>query len=1178
MDQIAATESPAAVLGATVHGAPEGYDALLLARRRDEHRGSLLHVARDDARLAHLAEALGFFAPAIEIVRIPAWDCLPYDRVSPNAAIVAERAASLARLLEPADRPRIVLTTVAAILQRVPPRRVFRDASLAIVEGDSLDIALITEFLVARGYSRTDTVREPGEFAARGGIVDIYPAGEGEPIRLDLFGDEIENIRRFDPTTQRSGETIGRVTLRPVGELALDPDSISRFRTGWRDTFGPEAAADPVYQAVSDGRRHPGIEHHLPLFHDSLETLLDYLPDLSVSLDHQAEQVLDARLEMIADHHQARLRPPREGEMPYRPLPPHLLYLDRATWQAVTGQLRMLAFSPFARPEGAPGIDAGGRPGRIFAAGATSRSTEHARNAFDLLGQQAAEWGAARAARRAPRRTIVAAWTRGSRGRLATLMREHALRATETDTWAAATALDPTAGIALVTLGIERGFVAEDFAIVSEQDLLGERISRAPRRRRRADQFIAEATEIAAGDLVVHQDYGIGRYDGLETLTVGPAPHDCLRLFYDGHEKLYLPVENIELLSRFGSESGGVALDRLGGTAWQTRKARMKQRIRDMAGELIRTAAARRVHDAPSMAPAEGSWDEFCARFPFAETEDQTRAIADVLEDLASGRPMDRLVCGDVGFGKTEVALRAAYVAAMSGVQVAVIVPTTLLARQHHRNFAARFAGLPVRVEQLSRMVGARDAAGVKKGLADGTVNIVIGTHALLAKGIEFGELGLLIIDEEQHFGVSHKEKLKALREDVHVLTLSATPIPRTLQLALTGVREMSLIATPPVDRLAVRTFIMPFDGVVIREAIQRERFRGGQIFCVVPRLEDLDRMAERLRDIVPEAKVAMAHGRLSPTELERVMTEFGDAKYDILLSTNIVESGLDMPAVNTLIIHRADMFGLGQLYQLRGRVGRGKQRGYAYLTWPQSHRLSAAAEKRLDIMSTLDNLGAGFTLASHDLDMRGAGNLLGDEQSGHIKEVGIELYQQMLEDAVAEMRAAKGRKRKTEDRDWTPAIGLGLPVLIPETYVKDLPVRLGLYRRIGGLANDEETGAIEAELVDRFGPLPEEVQNLLEVVTLKRLCREAGVEKIEAGPKGMVVQFRRNQFRNPAGLIAWIAQTRPKDPNKDLGDIRLRPDHKLALVREMTTAQRIRIAREVAGNLNRLAEDAAAA
>ena len=1063
-----------------------------------------------------------------------------------------------------------MLTTANALLQRIPPRSAFRNASLDVAEGEALDTELLTEFLIARGYTRAETVREPGEFAVRGGIVDIYPAGEAEPVRLDLFGDEVENIRRFDPSTQRSGERLPRLTLHPVSELALDPASISRFRSNWRELFGPESAADGIYQSVSDGRRYPGLEHFTPLFHDSLETLLDYLPNAVVTLDHQSDEVFEGRLEMIADHFEARRLPAREGELPYRPLPPDMLYLDRDTLAAMLARIEVTDFSPYAQPDGAPGIDAGARPGAIFATQA-QRGAETGRNVFDLLATQSRDWATATR----PRRTIVAAWSRGSRERLAALCREHDLRAEQCETWSDARRLDPKRGIGLVTLGIDRGLVVEDFALVSETDLLGERISRPPRRRRRADEFIAEATEIAEGDLVVHQDYGIGRYEGLETLSVGTAPHDCLRLLYDGGEKLYLPVENIELLSRFGADQQG-ALDRLGGTAWQNRKARMKQRIRDMAGELIKTAAARRIREAPSLAPAEGTWDEFCARFPFAETDDQLRAIADVLEDLASGRPMDRLVCGDVGFGKTEVALRAAFVACMSGVQVAVVVPTTLLARQHHRTFSARFAGLDVRVEQLSRMVSAKDSAMVKRGLADGSVNIVIGTHALLAKGIEFADLGLLIVDEEQHFGVAHKEKLKSLRDDVHVLTLSATPIPRTLQLALTGVREMSLIATPPVDRLAVRTFIMPYDGVVIREAVQRERFRGGQIFCVVPRLEDIEKMSERLREIVPESKFAVAHGRLTPTELERVMTEFGEGKYDILLSTNIVESGLDMPAVNTLIIHRADMFGLGQLYQLRGRVGRGKQRGYAYLTWPQNHRLSAAAEKRLEVMQTLDNLGAGFTLASHDLDLRGAGNLLGDEQSGHIREVGIELYQQMLEDAVAELRAAKGR-RKAEDTEWTPQISLGLPVLIPDTYVRDLPVRLGLYRRIGALTNDEETGAIAAEFVDRFGPLPDEVQNLLDVVTLKRLCKIAGVEKLEAGPKGMVLQFRRNKFRNPAGLVAWMAQKRPKDPAKDLGEMRLRPDHKLALVREMTTSQRIRIAREVAQNLTRLTEEAAA-
>ncbi len=1142
----------------TIYGAPEGYDALLLLRRTTEHPGPLLHIARDHARLTRLADLLALFAPTLEILIFPAWDCLPYDRVSPSAATVSERIATLTRLLEPAAGPRLVLTTVNAAVQRVPPASVFANKSLAVRTGGTIAPEKLAAFLQSNGYGRTDTVMEPGEFAIRGGIFDVFPSGEPDPLRLDFFGDTVESIRRFDAATQRSVEDVAAFSLRPVSETPLDRETIARFRTAWRDMFGQAAAADPIYHAVSEGRRMPGMEHFSALFHPKMSTLLDYLPNASISLDHQADEVLAGRLDMIADHYEARRAPPRDGELPYRPVPPGRTYLDRTEWDAMLAAHPTLILSPFGKSDGAEGIDAGGRPGPIF----TQSTAANAQTPATQLEAQLKTWSEHQ------RRTILAAWSRGSRERLAHLLREHGFKIAFCDDWQTARKT-PRGTVALITLPIERGFLAEDFALIGEQDFLGERISRPARRRKRADQFIAEATEIAEGDLVVHQDYGIGRYDGLETVTAGNAPHDCLRLIYDGSEKLFLPVENIELLSRFGSDAHGIALDRLGGSSWQNRKARAKQRIRDIAGELIRIAAERRLHDAAIVAPPEATWDEFCARFPFAETDDQIRAISDVLEDLASGKPMDRLICGDVGFGKTEIALRAAFVVAMSGAQVAVIVPTTLLARQHYRTFTARFAGLGVNIVQLSRMVNARDTAEAKRALAEGHAQIVIGTHALLAKNIAFADLGLLIVDEEQHFGVSHKEKLKALKADIHVLTLTATPIPRTLQLALTGVREMSIIATPPVDRLAVRTFIMPFDHVVIHEALQRERFRGGQIFCVVPRIEDMDRMAERLREIVPDARLIQAHGRLSPTELERVMTEFGDGKYDILLSTNIVESGLDMPAVNTLLIHRADMFGLGQLYQLRGRVGRGKQRGYAYLTWPPAHKLSAAAEKRLNVMQTLDTLGAGFTLASHDLDIRGAGNLLGDEQSGHIREVGIELYQQMLEDAVADLRAAKGRRR-TESRDWTPNINLGLPVLIPETYVRDLPVRLGLYRRIGALESDAEGEAMAAELVDRFGSPPPEVENLLQVVSLKRACRAANVEKLEAGPKGMTFAFRANNFANPAGLAAWLGTTK--------GRIRLRPDHKLALVADLNVPERVRQAREILTNLTRITSQAKAA
>ncbi len=1141
---------------AAVFGVPEGWDAVLLARRLREHAGPVLHVCRDDARLARLADALGFFAPDIAPLRFPAWDCLPYDRASPNPALVSERVAALAELAETPSARRLVLTTVNALVQKVPPRAAWHGAGMELAAGGIVDTEALARFLDANGYGRANTVIEPGEYAIRGGIVDVFPAGSAEPVRIDLFGDAIESLRAFDPASQRSGARLKRLVLRPISEVPLDKESITRFRTRWRELFGPQAADDPLYVAVSEGRRHPGMEHYLPLFYPGMGTLPDLLPGVSCSLDPLAEEGLAARLEMIADHFAARSEPVRTGEVPYRPLPPDLLYLDRAGWREALGHGPLFGFSPFGRPDGAVGIDGGGRPGPLF----TSVSAE-AGNAFEQLRAQLQRWQGE------GRRLLVAAWSRGSRERLGHLLSEHGFATAMLADWNEVRKLGE--GVAgLVVLGLERGFLADDeaigrLAVVSEQDLLGERIARPPRRKKRADELIAEATELAEGDLVVHQDHGIGRYDGLVTLTVNEAPHDCLRLLYDGDGKLFLPVENIEMLSRFGADGEGVALDRLGGVAWQHRKARAKERIRDMAGALIRTAAERKLHSAEMLAPPPGSFEEFCARFPHAETEDQTRAIADVLEDLASGQPMDRLICGDVGFGKTEVALRAAFVAAMSGCQVAVVVPTTLLARQHFRTFSERFRGLPVKVAQLSRMVNARETAVVKRELADGTVGIVIGTHALLAKNIAFSTLGLLVVDEEQHFGVAHKEKLKALKADVHVLTLTATPIPRTLQLALSGVREMSLIATPPVDRLAVRTFIMPFDGVVVREAILRERFRGGQVFCVVPRIDDIAPMAERLAELVPEARLAQAHGRLPPSELERVMTEFSDGKYEILLSTNIVESGLDMPAVNTLVIPRADLFGLGQLYQLRGRVGRSKLRGYAYLTWPQNRRISAAAEKRLSVMHSLDALGAGFTLASHDLDIRGAGNLLGDEQSGHIREVGIELYQQMLEEAVANLRAAQGQARKVEE-DWTPAIGLGLPVLIPEDYVADLPVRLGLYRRIASLASDAESEAMAAELVDRFGKLPEEVENLLGVVALKRACRGAGVEKLEAGPKGMVLGFHRNNFANPAGLVRWLAARG--------GGVRLRPDHKLALARDLAPGERLKAARKLVADLHRLA------
>ncbi len=1123
-------------------GAPEGVDALALAALAGDG-DAVLHIARDDARMARLAEALAFFASDIELLKIPAWDCLPYDRVSPSRQTQSLRAANLAHQIDrqPPASGRIVLTTVSAALQRVPPPEFFAGSGFSIAVGNPIEPERLLRYLEDNGFNRTGTVREPAEYAVRGGIIDIFPPELADPVRLDLFGEEVETIRRFDPATQRTISSTQSLELRPVGEVLLDEQACSRFRSGYRALFGAAGAKDPIYEAVSAGRAFSGMEHWLPLFHERMVSLFDYLPDCAVTFDHQVDEAVVARLETIADYYAARVELAKiedDGGPAYRPIPPEQMFLSAGEWRDTLGGRRLGAFSPYSPADGAPDtIDLGGKPGLELA---EARARPEV-NIFDALRE------AIDAIRAGGRRPVITAYSKGSRDRLASVLADHGIAPVEiAGDWASVVG-SADGVLPLVVLGLERGFTTDGLTLITEQDILGERMARPARRRRSAKDVLTELNSLEAGDLVVHVEHGIGRYDGLETLALVSAPHDCLKIVYGGGDRLFVPVENMEFLSRYGSEDSAAQLDKLGGAGWQARKARVKERIDDIADDLIKIAADRELRPGAVMTPPEGLFDEFAARFPYLETEDQKTAIDDVMADIGSGRPMDRLICGDVGFGKTEVALRAAFIAVMAGYQVAVVVPTTLLARQHYQTFTERFSGLPVRIAQLSRLVPPKDAADARKGLAEGTVEIVIGTQALLAKDLSFKSLGLLVVDEEQHFGVRQKERLKELRADVHVLTLTATPIPRTLQMALTGVREMSLMATPPVDRLAIRTFVLPYDPVVVREAIERELYRGGQIYYVCPRVADIGRLEKRLRKLVPDAKIAVAHGKMAPADLEKIMAAFYDGAYEILLSTNIIESGLDIPSVNTIIIHRADMFGLAQLYQLRGRVGRAKIRAYAYLTIPNDRLLGASAEKRLSVMQTLDSLGAGFSLASYDLDIRGAGNLLGEEQSGHVREVGVELYQQMLEEAVA---AARDRTPAGEQKQagWSPQIALGMPVLIPDSYVADLPARLGLYRRIAGLVDRSEIDAFAAELIDRFGPLPDEVENLLEIVAIKRLCRASGVDKLDAGPKGAILSFHKNHFARPDRLVAWL--------NEQAGTVKLRPDHKLVYRRRWERAE----------------------
>jgi transcription-repair coupling factor (superfamily II helicase) len=1115
----------------TLSGAPAGFLPWLMTDLARAAVVRAVFIATDEGAMRAMADTAAYFAPEVELLTYPSWDCLPYDRASPSLRSTSERLACLAALQRKPDRPQLVITTVNAVSQKtLTPFRV-RQLSARLAAGERIDRDRLASLLQANGYVRTDTVADAGEYAVRGSLVDIYPAGEPYGLRLDFFGDEIESVRSFDPVDQRSIAKVDGFTLLPASEALLDADGIKRFRLSYRELFGATATGDPLYQAISDGRRLAGMDHWLPLIEEKLATFFDHIGDNALIVrDEGSTGAAQARFEAITDYYGNRDKAQSSDPGSYRPLVPQALYLSAADWRAANKGRPIHLATPFREPESNAVLDFSIDAPRDFAPERTKGDNVY--DAFAAHAKGLALGG---------KGLILACYSNGSRDRLASLLSDHAVQnAALANSWQEALGTAARKTVALTVLPLDHGFTTPSVAVLTEQDLLGDRLVRRAKRKKSADAFLAEMATLSPGDLVVHMEHGIGRYDGLTQIPVAKAPHDCVALTYAGGDKLYVPVENIDVLSRYGSESDGVALDRLGGEAWQRRKSRMKERIREIAGELLKTAAARALRSAEIADVDAGSYAEFSNRFPYQETDDQDRAITDVIGDLASGKPMDRLVVGDVGFGKTEVALRAAFIAAMAGMQVALVCPTTLLARQHFTNFVERFVGFPLRIGRLSRLVPAAEAKSTKEGMANGVIDIVIGTHAVLTKSIDFKRLGLVIVDEEQRFGVVHKERLKQMKADVHVLTLTATPIPRTLQMAMSGLRELSVIQTPPVDRLAVRTYVIPWDKVVMREALLREHYRGGQSFFVTPRIADLPDIEEFLRSEVPEIKFVVAHGQMAPGDVEERMSAFYDKRYDVLLSTTIVESGLDIPSANTLIIHRADRFGLAQLYQLRGRVGRAKTRAYAYMTTAPDRIVTETAAKRLKVLSDLDTLGAGFQLASHDLDLRGAGNLLGDEQSGHIREVGFELYQSMLEDAIMDAKA--GGVRAANTRDLSPQITTDAPILIPELYVPDLDLRMALYRRVNDLENEAEIEAFAAEVIDRFGPLPEPTENLLTVIRIKLNARAAHIAKVDLGPKGALVSFWNDTFPNVGGLLAYVERLN--------GIAKLRPDMKLSITR----------------------------
>ncbi len=1113
-------------------GVPEGLDATILIEKIRSKNSTLVHVVRDDLRALALKSALNFFDPTIHILDFPAWDCLPYDRVSPNKEISCLRMATLTSLLMNQRKVDLIITTVNAISQRVPPKQFLQDSSFILSVGKSYNREKLILRLVEMGYTQNSTVLEKGEFSIRGGIIDVYPLNMDFPTRLDFFGDQLDQAKVFEVETQLSKSAIYEILLCPVSEFVINEERVKCFRSNYRHNFDSNGLDDPLYASVSAGRPHLGYEHWGSMFYNKMDTLIDYLPhNTMLSLDYGAEKNIVQRWESVNEQFESRCADLEEKtlfKVKVKPLSPSSLYINKKEWYELTHNMEVLFFFPMPVPTSHNTMNVGGTTGRNFSIERQQKADKLFKNLFVHLNKKLEEG-----------LTLIACYSEGSLERMSCMLSDNGFNnfkkaSNFTDL------TDFPKSVALSVLPLETGFESKELNIISEKDILGERLVRPLSKKRKGKNFLRDFSILKISDLVVHVEHGIGKYEGLEKIKTLDVEREYLKIQYSGSDKLLLPVENIELLSRFGQDDA--ELDKLGSSAWQNKKARLKKKIFEMADSLIKLAADRATKRGLTVQPPEFLWNTFCSRFPYVETDDQASAIADVLSDLSSGNPMDRLICGDVGFGKTEVALRASFVVASASKQVAIITPTTLLSRQHHNNFQKRFRDLPFKVRQLSRFVSRQDAVEVKEGLNNGTIDIVIGTHALLSEKVNFSQLGLVIIDEEQHFGVVHKERLKRLKSNVHVLTLTATPIPRTLQLALSGARDLSIISTPPMDRHVIRTFVSEFDELTIKDALMREHFRGGQSFFIVPRVSDIDSIKFFLSENVPDLKVGVAHGQMSSNTLDQTMSDFYDHQYDLLLSTSIIESGLDIPRANTLIVYKAEMFGLAQLYQIRGRVGRSKVRAYAYLITHDKKPITKQAEKRLKVLSNIESLGSGFSLASQDLDIRGAGNLLGDEQSGQIREVGYELYQSMLEEAIAKIKNSDAETVSEVEDHWSPEINLSVTVLIPESYIRDLDVRLSLYRRLSNIRSALSMESFAAELVDRFGKLPKEVVMLINVMKIKYKCFEAGIVKLEGGPRGVTIRFYKDKFNNPERLMEYI---------KSQGDLIKVKDNRLVVKRD---------------------------
>jgi len=1112
--------------------------ALAIAEAASVHDGPLVVVTGDMQGAAALEQALSFFIHGADlpVITFPDWETLPYDHFSPHQDIISQRLITLHHL--PQMERGVLILPAPTLLQRIAPCSYLEGNTLMLGLGDRLEPEKMRRRLEAGGYRHVSQVMEHGEYTVRGSLLDLYPMGNPLPFRIDLFDDEIESIRTFDPETQRSVEQVDAIRLLPAREFPLTEEAIKQFRQAFRVGFEGDPKKCPIYTSVSDGQAPGGIEYYLPLFFEQTATLIDYLPanaaflhmsDVETGIEQFWHEV-EERYEQLRHDQERPLLPPDQLFLAAEQLESAIQRYPRVTLQSFElepGRERATNY-PTARP-----------PSLLIKA----RDSEPTAALDAFLGSFAG-------------RILFVAESAGRREILIEQLNAAGHRPTAVEHWHAF--IESGARVAISVAPIEEGLLLESpqLALVTEPQLYGERVQQQRRRRkakRDSEAVISDLTDLRPGMPVVHEEHGVGRFLGLQRLSVGDEENEFLTLEYSGGDKLYVPVSSLHLISRYsGSAPESAPLHKLGSEQWSKAKRRAAERVRDVAAELLDVYARRAAQQGSAVRGHPEEYAAFAASFPFEETPDQQQAIEQVFEDMTTARPMDRVVCGDVGFGKTEVAMRAAFLAMDDGKQVVMLVPTTLLAQQHHQNFADRFADWPFRIEVLSRFRSKQQQDEVLERLAEGKVDMVIGTHKVLQKSIRYRDLGLVIVDEEHRFGVRQKEQLKRLRAEVDILTLTATPIPRTLNMSLAGLRDLSIIATPPEHRLAIKTFVSDWNTALIREACLRELKRGGQIYFLHNEVESIEKMATMLQELVPEARVQSAHGQMRERELEQIMLDFYHRRCNLLLATTIIESGIDVPNANTIIINRADKLGLAQLHQLRGRVGRSHHRAYAYLMVPSKRAITPDAVKRLEAIESLEDLGAGFTLATHDLEIRGAGELLGDEQSGQIAEIGFTLYSELLERAVKALKAGK-QPELDLPLDHGPEVDLHIPTLIPDDYLHDVHTRLVLYKRIANAAGSEALRELQVEMIDRFGLLPDPVKNLFSITTLKLLALPLGITKIDVGPQGGRIQFNDRPDIDPMQIISLV-QGDPQRYRLD-GQDKLRFYHEMEATEERVVA-----------------------